>query len=77
MGRKTAFTYAGADSEFGIACDSATPSDAKQITPAARNTSSANQSPGHGMPKNSLPATITTPTCSTVLVIALAAIPAR
>ena len=77
MGRNTAFTYAGADSEFGIACESATPSDAKQTTPAARNTSSANQSPGHGIPKKALPATSTTATWSTVLAIALAAIPAR
>src|SRR5690242_20036381 len=77
IGRKIAFTYAGADSELGIACDSATPSAAKQITPAARNTSSASQSPGHGMLKNIFPARITIATCSTLLVTALAPIPAR
>ena len=77
MGRKTAFTYAGADSEFGIACDNATPSDAKQTTPSARNTSSASQSLGQSMPKKIRPATITTAICTTVLATALAAMPAR
>ena len=77
IGRKTAFTYAGADSEFGIACESATPSEAKQTTPSARKTSSASQSPGHAIPKKTRPATITTATCTTVLATALAAIPAR
>ena len=33
-GRKIALTYAGAESKFGIACDSATPSEARQTTPA-------------------------------------------
>ena len=33
-GRKTALTYAGAESKFGIACESATPSEAKQTTPS-------------------------------------------
>ena len=42
--KNTAFTYAGADSELGIACDSATPSDEKHTTPTARKTISANQS---------------------------------
>ncbi len=62
---------------MGIACESATPSDEKHIDAGARNTISANQLPGHGIPKNSFPAMITTPTWSTVLAIALAAIPAR
>ena len=71
-------TYAGADSEFGIACESATPSDAKQTTPSATNTTSANQSCGQATPEEQLagddhdarPA-------ATVLVTALPAIPAR
>ena len=70
-------TYAGADSELGIACESATPSDAKQSTPSAVKTASATQSPGHETPNTRCPAQITIASCSTTLVTALAATPAR
>ena len=52
-------TYAGADSEFGIACESATPSEAKQTTPASVKTASASQSPGQLTPNTTCPAQIT------------------
>ena len=76
-GRNTAFTYAGADSKFGIACESATPSDAKQTTPSATNTTSATQSCGQSMPKNSCPATMMSATWSAVFVTALPAMPGQ
>ena len=60
-----------------MTCDHATPSAARHVTPAARYTASSSQSFGQSMPKNSLPATVMIPTCSTVLVTALAAIPPK
>ena len=72
-GRKTALTITGADSELGMAWDSATPSEAKHTTPAATNTISSSQSLGQLSPKNSLPATTTIETWTAALVTALAA----
>ena len=70
-------TYAAVDSKFGIACENATPSDAKQTTPAATNTTSSSQSFGQPVPKNTRPATVMIAICSAVLVTALPAIPSR
>ena len=70
-------TYAGADSALGIACESATPSEAKQTTPSATNTASASQSCGQSTPNSTLPETITTASWSATLVTAPAATPAR
>ena len=53
IGRKTTLTYAGAESRFGIACDSATPSEAKQITPTTTKTASASQFCGQSSPNSS------------------------
>ena len=76
-GRKAAFTYAGAESKLGMACDSATPSDAKHTTPSATKTASAIQSCGQSSPNTTVPHTVMSATCEAVLVIALPAIPAR
>src|SRR5918997_6981620 len=76
-GRNAALTYAGAESKLGIAWDSATPSEAKQITPSATNTTREPQSRGQSRPKTTLPAAVISPTWTAVLVTALPAIPAR
>ena len=76
-GRKTALTYAGAESKFGITCENATPSEAKQTTPATTNTTSSIGSFNPSTPKKALPATSTMATCSSVLVTAFAATPPR
>ena len=70
-------TYAAVDSKFGIACANATPSAAKQTTPATTNTSSEPHSGGQSSPKNTFPATTMIAICSAVLVTALAATPPR
>jgi hypothetical protein len=62
---------------LGIACESATPSAAKQTTPSTTKTTSAAQSCGQSSPKMSDPAAVISATCRAVLVTALPAIPAR
>src|SRR5919199_195396 len=76
-GRKTMFTYAGAASKFGITCDHATPSAARQTTPATTKTTSSTQSFGHPMWKKSRPAKTTSVIWIAAFVTALAAMPAR
>ncbi len=76
-GRKTALTYAGAESKFGMTCEKATPRAANAVTPSARNAASASQSCGQGRPKNTFPATTMSATSIAALVMALATIPPR
>ena len=76
-GTNTALTTAGADSKLGIACDSATPSVAKQTTPSATNRTSSRPSGGQPRPKNTRPATTTMPIWIAALVTALSARPPR
>ena len=53
------FAYAGAASKFGITCEKATPSDAKQATPSDDEDASSSQSFGQPSPKKSFPASTT------------------
>src|SRR3954451_9916105 len=76
-GRKTMFTYAGAASKFGMTCDHATPSDARQTTPVTTNTKSSTQSFGHPMLKNRRPARTTSVIWIAAFVTAFAAMPTR
>src|SRR3954468_15267609 len=69
-GRNTAFVSAGAASRLGMTWASATPSDAKQTTPAATNTTSSGTSLGQPVPKKMRPTTVTSVTWTTVLVMA-------
>ena len=77
IGRNAALTYAGAASRFGITCESATPSEAKQITPTTTKIASDSQSCGQSRPNTRCPVAVMITICSAVLVIALPAIPAR
>src|SRR4051795_591875 len=77
VGRKTMFTYAGAASKFGMTWDQATPSDARHTTPATTKTTSATQSFGQPIPKNTRPASTTSVIWTAAFVTALAAIPVR
>ena len=77
-GTNTALTTAGADSKLGIACESATPSAAKQTTPSDREQRRARApSGGQPRPKNTRPATTTMPIWIAALVTAFSASPPR
>src|SRR3954447_22091811 len=76
-GRKTMFTYAGAASKFGITCEYATPSEARQTTPETTNTTSSSQSFGQPMWKKSRPASTTSVIWIAAFVTAFAAMPVR
>src|SRR5205085_441864 len=64
-------------SKFGITCEKATPSDAKQATPSTVKIASSAQSFGQPRPKKIFEASTTSPIWTSAFVAALPSTPAR